>query len=245
MLPIAGVGEIRPGDGLAGKIFAGLRRSGLKLRAGDILVVTHKIVSKSEGRLRSLSGIRPSARARAWARRHHLDPRLIEVALAEGRRVVRMRRGVLITETAHGLVCANSGVDLSNVDGGRTAVLLPSDPDRSAAELHRELKKKSGLPVPVIIADTFGRPWREGLTEVAIGVAGMSPFRDFRGRRDSHGYRLKASLEATADELACAAGLVCGKLSRVPACIIRGFKYAPGSGRAALLVRPASQDLFR
>jgi coenzyme F420-0:L-glutamate ligase / coenzyme F420-1:gamma-L-glutamate ligase len=245
ILPIAGIGEIRPGDILAEKILAALRRNGLKLLARDILVVTHKIVSKSEGRLRSLSGIRPSARARTWARRHHLDPRLIELALAEGRRVVRMRHGVLITETAHGLVCANSGVDLSNVDGGRTAVLLPSDPDRSAAQLHREFKKKLGLPIPVIIADTFGRPWREGVTEVAIGVAGMSPFRDFRGRRDAHGYLLKATLEATADELACAAGLVCGKLSRVPACIIRGFNYAAGNGRAAHLVRPAAQDLFR
>src|SRR5438105_7036681 len=157
IFPITGFGEIRPGDELVEKILAGVRSSGLRLLARDILVVTHKIVSKAEGRLRLLSRVRPSARARAWGRRHHLDPRLIEVALAEARRVVRMRRGILITETAHGLVCANSGVDLSNVDGGRTAVLLPAQPDRSAAELHRQLRKKLGLAIPVIIADTFGR----------------------------------------------------------------------------------------
>jgi coenzyme F420-0:L-glutamate ligase/coenzyme F420-1:gamma-L-glutamate ligase len=152
---------------------------------------------------------------------------------------------VLITETKHGLVCANSGVDVSNVDGGSHALLLPQDPDRSAGQLHRELKKRLRLSIPVLITDTFGRPWREGLTEVAIGVAGMKALHDDRGRRDPHGYRLRVSVDAVADELACAAGLVCGKLTRTPACIIRGFRYRPGRGSARDLIRPAANDLFR
>jgi len=142
-------------------------------------------------------------------------------------------------------VCANSGVDVSNVDGGRCAALLPADPDRSARQIHRAIKKKLAVTVPVLITDSFGRPWREGLCEAAIGVAGMKPLRDFRKRRDSHGYRLRASLEAVADELACMAGLACGKLSRSPACIIRGFRYQAGPGSARQLVRPKSRDLFR
>ena len=137
---------------------------------------------------------------------------------------------MLITETKHGFICANSGVDVSNVDGGRHALLLPADPDRSAGKLHRELKKRTGLRIPVLITDTFGRPWREGLVDFCIGIAGMKALRDDRGRRDPHGYALHASVEAIADELACAAALVCGKLNRTPACIIRGFRYEPGSG---------------
>ena len=159
--------------------------------------------------------------------------------------MVRRKRGVLITETHHGLVCANSGVDVSNVDGGHHALLLPEDPDRSAARLHRDLKKRLKLSIPVIISDSFGRPWREGLTEVAIGVAGIKALQDYRGRRDPHGYALRVSLDAVADQLACAAGLLCGKLARTPACIIRGFRYQPGQGRARDLIRSAKTDLFR
>ena len=158
---------------------------------------------------------------------------------------MRRKRGVLITETHQGLICANSGVDVSNVDGGTHALLLPADPDRSAAELHRNLKRLLGISIPVIISDSFGRPWREGLTEVAIGVAGMHPLDDSRGRRDPHGYTLRASIEAVADELACAAGLVCGKLASTPACIIRGFPYKSGRGAAKQLIRPPKTDLFR
>jgi coenzyme F420-0:L-glutamate ligase/coenzyme F420-1:gamma-L-glutamate ligase len=163
----------------------------------------------------------------------------------ESRRVVRRKRGVLITETRHGLICANSGVDVSNVNGGGHALLLPKDPDRSAAQLHRALKKRLKLSIPVIITDSFGRPWREGLTEVAIGVAGMKALHDYRGDRDPHDYPLRVTIEAVADELACAAGLVCGKLARTPACIIRGFRYQPGRGRARDLIRSAATDLFR
>jgi coenzyme F420-0:L-glutamate ligase / coenzyme F420-1:gamma-L-glutamate ligase len=245
IIPVPLADEIRPGDSLLEKLLPALSHAKRKLRRGDILVVKHKIVSKSEGQLVDLDGIQPSPRSRAWARRYSLDARVTELALAQSRRVLRRRRGVLITETSQGFICANSGVDVSNVDGGGRALLLPEDPDRSAAKLHRALKKTLRLSIPVIISDSFGRPWREGLTEVAIGVAGMKALHDFRRRRDPHGYLLRVSVEAVADELACAAGLVCGKLARVPASIVRGFRYRPGRGSARELIRPAAQDLFR
>jgi coenzyme F420-0:L-glutamate ligase/coenzyme F420-1:gamma-L-glutamate ligase len=245
IVPVPFSEEIRPGDSLVEKILGALRRNRLALKAGDILLVKHKIVSKAEGRFVELDKIRPSASSRRWARRYKVDARVIELALAQSRRVVRRKRGVLITETRHGLVCANSGVDVSNVDGGRRALLLPENPDASAARLHRGLRKRLRLSIPVIITDSFGRPWREGLTEVAIGVAGMHAVHDYRGHCDPCGYPLRVSIEAVADELACAAGLVCGKLSRTPACIVRGFKYKPARGRARDLIRPAAMDLFR
>jgi coenzyme F420-0:L-glutamate ligase/coenzyme F420-1:gamma-L-glutamate ligase len=245
IIPIPLSGEIRPGNSLALKLIAAMRAKKLKFKSGDILVVKHKIVSKAEGRLVPLDSIIPSSTSRDWGKRYQLDPRITDLALAQSTRIVRRKAGVLITETAHGLVCANSGVDVSNVDGGRSALLLPEDPDNSAALLYRELKKRVHLSIPVIITDTFGRPWREGLTEVAIGVAGMLPLSDQRGMRDPYGYTLRVSVEAVADELACAAGLVCGKLSRTPACLVRGFRYRPGHGSARDLIRPASHDLFR
>jgi coenzyme F420-0:L-glutamate ligase / coenzyme F420-1:gamma-L-glutamate ligase len=245
ILPISLADEIRSGDSLSDKLLQAMQHRKLSLKAGDILIVQHKIVSKAEGRLVELNSIKPSASSRTWARRYNLDARVTEVALGESKRVVRRKRGVLITETRHGLICANSGVDASNVDGGHHALLLPKDPDGSAAQLHRALKKRLNLSIPVIITDSFGRPWREGLTEVAIGVAGMKAMHDYRGDRDPHGYPLRVTIEAVADELACAAGLVCGKLARTPACIIRGFRYRPGRGRARDLIRPAATDLFR
>ena len=245
IIPISLADEVRAGESLADKLLHAMQHPKLSLRKGDILVVKHKIVSKAEGRLVELDSIKPSPSSRAWARRYHLDARVTEMALAESKRVVRRKRGVLITETRHGLICANSGVDVSNVNGGRHALLLPKDPDRSAAQLRREMKKRLKLSIPIIISDTFGRPWREGLTEVAIGVAGMRALHDYRGHRDPHGYPLRVTMEAVADELACAAGLVCGKLARTPACIIRGFPYRPGRGRARDLIRPAASDLFR
>jgi coenzyme F420-0:L-glutamate ligase/coenzyme F420-1:gamma-L-glutamate ligase len=245
LIPIPIDEEIQPGDPLADTLLTSLHQRGLSLEAGDLLVVKHKIVSKSEGRLVDLATIRPSADSTAWAKRYRLDPRVIELALRESRTVIRRKNGVLITETHHGFLCANSGIDVSNVNGGQHALLLPEDPDRSAAQLHRQIKKRIGLKVPVIITDSFGRPWREGLTESCIGIAGMKPLRDDRGRRDPHGYKLRVSLEAVADELACAAGLVCGKLNRTPACIVRGFSYESGRGRTRDLLRPAATDLFR
>lgn len=243
IIPIPIGGEVKPGTSLADLLLAALKRH--KPRQGDILVIKHKIVSKAEGQLVELKTIKPSPASRRWAQRYQLDARVIELAIEQSCRIVRRKHGVLITETRHGLICANSAVDVSNVDGGQHALLLPDDPDRSAAQIHRELKKALRLSIPVIITDTFGRPWREGLTEVAIGVAGMQALHDYRGQPDSHGYTLQASIEADADQLACAAGLVCGKLSRTPACIIRGFAYRPGRGSARDLIRPAANDLFR
>src|SRR5437868_2594181 len=245
IIPIPLDDEIKSGDSVTDKILGGMKDQNLAFIAGDILVVKHKIVSKAEGQIVDLAKIRPSAASRAWARHYRLDARVIELALAQSRRVVRRKQGVLITETRHGLICANSGVDLSNVDGGHSAVLLPVDPDRSALSLHRALRSATGVRIPVIIADSFGRPWREGLCEVAIGLAGMTPLLDYRGRRDPHGYRLRVTQEDIVDELACVAGLVCGKLARSPACIVRGSRYPAGNGRARDLIRPRRLDLFR
>jgi coenzyme F420-0:L-glutamate ligase/coenzyme F420-1:gamma-L-glutamate ligase len=245
VLPIHVRVEIGPGSSLSKVLLESSRKAGVRVEKGDILVVKHKVVSKAEGAMVRLGEVRASAASRSWARRYGLDARVSELALRESRRIVRRKRGVLITETRHGLVCANSGVDVSNVDGGRHAVLLPRDPDASAMKLRRELKKVAGVDIAVIVSDSFGRPWREGLTEVAIGVAGMKPLVDYRGRRDRHGYRLHGTVHAVADELACAAGLVCGKLAGVPACIIRGYPYLRVQGRASELIRPAKRDLFR
>jgi coenzyme F420-0:L-glutamate ligase / coenzyme F420-1:gamma-L-glutamate ligase len=245
IIPVRVSGEIKPGDSLIDALLRALRRKRFQLAKGDILVVKHKIVSKAEGSLVRLDTIKPSAGSRAWARRYQLDARVTELAVQQSKRVIRRRNGVLITETRHGFICANSGVDVSNVDGGQHALLLPEDPDRSAAELHRDLRRQLKLTIPVIISDSFGRPWREGLTEVAIGVAGMKAAHDYRGQRDPHGYKLRVSLDAVADELACAAGLLSGKLTRTPFVIIRGLRYQPGRGTARDLVRPAAHDLFR
>jgi coenzyme F420-0:L-glutamate ligase / coenzyme F420-1:gamma-L-glutamate ligase len=243
IIPLPLSAEVQSGDSIPDLLLDVLKHN--KIRSGDILVIKHKIISKAEGQLVALNKIKPSAGSRRWAERYQLDARVIELAIRESRCIVRRKRGVLITETRHGLICANSAVDVSNVDGGRHALLLPDDPDRSAAKIHRDLKKALHLSIPVIITDTFGRPWREGLTEVAIGLAGMQALHDYRGQPDSHGYALQASIEADADQLACAAGLVCGKLARTPACIIRGFAYRPGRGSARDLIRPAANDLFR
>ena len=245
IIPIRLEAEVHPGQSLPKLLLQAIKRQKHRLQQGDILIVKHKIVSKAEGQLVELRTIDPSPASRSWARRYGLDARVIELAIAQSRRVVRRRRGVLITETPHGLICANSAVDVSNVDGGHHALLLPKDPDRSALQIHAALKKTLHLSIPVIITDTFGRAWREGLTEVAIGVAGMKALHDYRGCRDAHNYKLRASIEADADQLACAAGLVCGKLTRTPACIIRGFAYQSGRGTARDLIRPAANDLFR
>ena len=250
VIPVPFSGEVRSGDDLAENLRAALRHRRLSLRDGDILVIKHKIVSKAEGQVVPLGEVRPSRAAKSWARKSGADARLVELALRESRRIVRKkilpkRRGVLITETRHGLVCANSGVDASNVDGGNRALLLPKDSDRSAARLRSQIKKQQGVAVAVIVSDSFGRPWREGLTEVAIGVAGMRPLLDYRGKRDPYGYELRVSYEAVADELACAAGLVCGKLNRTPVCIVRGFRYRSGRGSARELIRAKGNDLFR
>jgi len=249
LIPVALRVEVVSDDDLAEKLEIALRHQRQKLQTGDVLVVKHKIASKAEGRIVRLDDVRPSRTAKAWSLVGRADARVVQLALNESRSVLRKRlvggRGVLITETTHGLICANSGVDVSNVDGGQHAVLLPKDPDQSAARLRTAIRKKLGVSVAVIISDSFGRPWREGLTDVAIGVAGMKPLLDYRGNRDPHGYVLHASAAAVADELACAAGLVCGKLNRTPFCIVRGAHYRAGRGSARQLIRPLKKDLSR
>ena len=244
LIPVYLADEIRPGDDLLQKLVGVLQHQKLALANNDVVVVKHKVVSKSEGRIVQLESVRPRKSATLWAGRYGIDARVVELALREAKRVVRQKNGALITETRHGFVCANTGVDASNVDGGKTAVLLPENPDRSAARLQSRIKKTVGVSVAIIVSDSFGRPWREGLCEAAIGVAGMSPLLDYRGQRDAHGYQLRATVEAVADELACAAGLVCGKLNRTPICIVRGFRYQPGRGSARDLIRKKN-DLFR
>lgn len=243
-IPVRDIPDVRPGDSPAKLVLQAVTSQGLAFESGDILVLKHKIVSKAEGRIVRLDTVTPSRQALASARRNKTDARVAELALREAKRVVRDKH-VLITETQHGFVCANSGVDVSNVDGGESAVLLPVDADASAEKVHRVLKKLTALHIPVIITDSFGRAWRQGLCDIAIGVAGMLVIADYRGRRDAYGYMLHATEQAVADELAAMAGLVSGKDARIPACIIRGYAYSRGAGNARQLVRPADKDLFR
>jgi coenzyme F420-0:L-glutamate ligase/coenzyme F420-1:gamma-L-glutamate ligase len=242
ILPITGFPEVRPGDDLAGMVAGAVADS---LRSGDVLVVTHKIVSKAEGRLLDLRAVEPSALAKEFAARHGKDPRQIEVVLRESRRIVRMDRGVIISETRHGFVCANAGVDASNVPGEDTVCLLPVDPDRSAARLREALAGRLGVEFAVVVSDSFGRAWRFGITDVAIGVAGMDPLADYRGQNDPYGYPMEASVLAVADELAAAAELVMGKTDGVPLAIVRGYDYGKGSRTGQDLLMPPERDMFR
>jgi coenzyme F420-0:L-glutamate ligase/coenzyme F420-1:gamma-L-glutamate ligase len=242
ILPVEGIPEVQPGDDLSELIS---RTAGEDLRAGDILIVTHKIVSKAEGRLVDLRAIEPSALAKGFAARYKRDPRQIEVVLRESRRIVRMDRGLIIAETRHGFVCANAGVDVSNVRGDDRVCLLPVDPDASAARLRKALVARMGSNLAVIVSDSFGRPWREGITNVAIGISGMDPLADYRGQRDPHGRPLEASVLAVADELAAAAELVMGKTAGIPVAIVRGYPYERGSGTGRDLLMPPERDLFK
>jgi coenzyme F420-0:L-glutamate ligase/coenzyme F420-1:gamma-L-glutamate ligase len=240
ILPVEGIPEVRPGADLPDLV-----ARAADLRAGDIVVVTHKIVSKAEGRLVDLRGIEPSALAKGFAARYERDPRQIEVVLRESRRIVRMDRGLIIAETHHGFVCANAGVDASNVPGDDTVCLLPVDPDASAARMRDALADRTGSDLAVIVSDSFGRTWREGITDVAIGVAGMEPLVDYRGETDPHGFPLAATVLAVADELAAAAELVMGKTAGIPVAIIRGYPYEPAAGTGRALIMPPDRDLFR
>ncbi len=241
---IRGLPELRPGDDLARLSLAGADAQGTPLEPGDVVVLSQKAVSKVEGRLVRLADVTPSALAVEVGREHKKDPRLIEVILGESRRIVRMNRGVLITETRHGQICANAGVDQSNVGLG-WASLLPEDPDASARAFADRVRAERGVEVAVIVADTFGRPWREGLVNVAIGVAGLRCLQTYLGVPDAHGYTLQATILAVADELAAAAELVMGKLDQVPVAVVRGYRYDPGPGSARELLRDPNLDLFR
>jgi coenzyme F420-0:L-glutamate ligase / coenzyme F420-1:gamma-L-glutamate ligase len=244
VIGIEGIGEVRPGDDVARIVVEAAARQRTPLAAADVLVLSQKIVSKSEGRLLRLSEITPSLMATTFAAELGRDPRLIEVILRESRRIVRMDRGVLVTETRHGWVCANAGVDQSNVDADMVA-LLPEDSDRSARGIRETLRTLIGGDVHVIIADTFGRPWREGLVNIAIGVAGFAPLKSYLGDRDPAGRPLQATILAIADELAGAAEPVMGKLDRIPAALVRGLPLAPSEEGSKALLRDPARDLFR
>jgi coenzyme F420-0:L-glutamate ligase/coenzyme F420-1:gamma-L-glutamate ligase len=238
--------EVRPGDDLVQLIVDGMVQSNAPPLDGDVLVVTQKIVSKAEGQLVDLTTIEPSALAVQWAEQYEKDPRQVEVVLREATRIVRMERGILITETRHGFVCANAGVDASNVSPD-TVCLLPEDPDRSAKEIRQGIKQELGVNVGVIISDSFGRPWRNGIINVSIGVAGIPALADYRGQTDAAGYSLHVTVLAVADEIAAAAELVMNKLDARPVAIVRGYQFPvaaePGTGRD--LVMDSSRDLFR
>jgi coenzyme F420-0:L-glutamate ligase/coenzyme F420-1:gamma-L-glutamate ligase len=244
LFPIPAIPEIRPGNDLVQGLTAAARRAAIHFEDGDILVIAQKIVSKSEGALVRLASVKPSPQALTIAGRLKKDPRAVEIALRESRRIVRSDR-VLITETHHGFVCANAGVDHSNVPGNEVVTLLPRNPDRSARKLAAALRKQTGKRVAVIISDTFGRPWRLGLTNVAIGAAGVPVLLDLRGTRDRQGKLLNATILAVADELAAAAGLLMDKSKGSPVVLIRGYRYKPRLEPAARIIRPAAEDLFR
>jgi coenzyme F420-0:L-glutamate ligase / coenzyme F420-1:gamma-L-glutamate ligase len=245
IFPVAGLPEIGRGQDLAEAIADAVAKQATPLENGDVVVVTQKIVSKSEGRLVPLASVIPSPMALAWGSEHGTDARLLELVLRESRRIVRMERGLIIAETVHGFICANAGVDLSNVDGGTHAALLPDDPDRSARAIRDGLHDRTGREVAVVISDTFGRPFREGLVNTAIGIAGMRPLKSYVGRTDPHGYPLQASVQALADEVAAAAGLAAGKLDRVPVTVARGVPFVAEEGSVQEIIRDPSRDLFR
>ena len=237
-LAIPDVPDVQPGDALGRILARCAQAANIAVSGGDIVAVAQKIVSKAEGRRIQLRNVEPSERARALAEQMNKDPRLVEVILRETRRIVRCRGEVLICETRHGFICANAGVDRSNVDGGESVTMLPVDPDRSARRLADE------LGCGVIITDTFGRPWREGLLDVAIGVARIPPFLDYRGASDRYGYPLQASVLAAVDALAGSAGLVMGKTTRMPAVVIRGYSASGEDSGAHALLRSKEKDLF-
>jgi coenzyme F420-0:L-glutamate ligase / coenzyme F420-1:gamma-L-glutamate ligase len=244
ILPIPGLPEVVPGAPLAALLLAGIQRARLQLDEADVLVVTQKIVSKAEGRIVDLASIHPSERALAIGRETQFDARHVEVILGESIRIVRTAPRVLLTQTRQGFICANAGVDKSNVGGRDRLVLLPADADASAARLRAELTEATGVTPGVIISDSLCRPWREGQVNVAIGAAGVACLRDYRGETDPDGYELQGSVLAVGDELAAAAELVMGKLDRIPATLIRGADLR-GDGDARGLIRDPQADLFR
>jgi coenzyme F420-0:L-glutamate ligase/coenzyme F420-1:gamma-L-glutamate ligase len=244
LIPVPGLPAVKKGDNLASLIIASFERNKFKLADGDILVVTQKVVSKAEGRILRLDGIKPGRRAKRMGRELKKDPRLVAVILREAKRVVRTGHGVIITETRHGFVCANSGVDQSNVEEG-LVTLLPENPDRSAAALRDFLLARTGRRMAVIITDTFGRPWREGQVDVAIGCAGIRSTRDFEGVVDPFGYTLQVTEPAVVDEIAAAAELVMGKIEMVPVAVVRGLEYEESDEGIRPMLRKRELDLFR
>jgi len=244
ILAVPGIPEILPGLDLGEIIAQSTRKANLEIDPGDIFVVAQKIVSKAEGQVVSLDTIEPSSTALRWAEFYDKDARIIEVVLKESKRLVRMERGLIISETAHGFICANAGVDASNTVPNQVS-LLPKDPDESATRILCALEKEFAVKLAVIVSDTFGRPWREGQINVALGVAGIAPLLDYRGQSDSFGRELEATIIAIADELASAAELLTGKTTQMPVVVIKGFKYSSEGDNSQQIVRPPDKDLFR
>ena len=251
VIPITGIREIPEGSDLGLILYEALQQQRLTIESGDVFIVTQKIVSKAEGRVVNLDDVKASQFAQAFAQQYNKDAQHVEVVLRESKRIVRMDHGVLISETRHGFICANAGVDESNVNGQRALTLLPLDPDRSALTLRQRLQqlasesRREAVDIAVIISDTWGRPWRNGQVNMAIGVSGMEAIVDYRGLRDPYGYELQASAIATADELASTGELVMGKIDRVPVALIRGYTYTPTEGDARVLLRDSATDMFR
>jgi len=245
IIGIPGIPAITPGDDLVALMLQAAAAAQLTFEDGDILVVTQKIVSKAEGCLIALSDITPTPFAEAYARQWDKDPRSVEVVLRQSRRIAKMDRGMIIAETHHGFICANAGVDQSNMAGSDIVAVLPPDPDASARAIRQGLKTRLGRDIAVIISDTFGRPWRAGLVNVAIGLAGIEAIRDYNGLRDANGYELRVTTLAVADDLAAAAELVMNKLDQVPVALIRGYAYPRGEGSLSQLMRDPASDLFR
>lgn len=245
LIGVEDIGEVRAGDSVGALICAACARQNIELADGDVLIVAQKIVSKAEGRMVRLADVSASARAKELAGELDKEPELVEVILGESRRVIRTGGRALIVETHHGFVCANAGVDQSNV-GLRQVALLPRDPDGSARQIRAAIAQRTGKQVAVIVSDSFGRPWRLGTVDVAIGVAGMNPIKDERGLDDRYGYKLKAAVAAVADEFAAAAELIMGKRGGVPVVIARGYEIEiKEEGSAQELLRPEAEDLFR
>ncbi|HET9111575.1 MAG TPA: coenzyme F420-0:L-glutamate ligase [Ktedonobacterales bacterium] len=245
IIPLRGAPEAQAGDDIAAMAMSAAESSGVRLSDGDILVVTQKVVSKAEGLLVDLGAIEPSDIALRYARQWGRDPRQVEVVLRESVRIVRMDRGLIIAQTRHGFVCANAGVDASNVPGDDIVCLLPRDPDASAEQLRAEIARRTGADLAIIISDSFGRPWRQGIVNVALGVAGMAPLADYRGQPDDFGRIMNSSVMAVADEVASAAELATGKVERTPFVVVRGYPYQRAAGSGAQILMDPATDLFR
>ena len=245
LIALEGIPEVAPGDDVAALVADAAAASGIGLADGDVLVVTQKIVSKAEGRLVELASVTPSDFAREWAERWGKDPRQVELVLRESASIVRMGPGgLIISRTRHGLVCANAGVDVSNVGGGDVASLLPEDPDGSAGRIRAGVEARTGAAPAVIISDSFGRPWRNGIVNVAIGSAGLEALLDLRGEPDAAGRQMQATVIAVADELASAADLAGGKVAQRPVVVVRGYEWRPSDAGASVLVMEPERDLF-
>jgi coenzyme F420-0:L-glutamate ligase / coenzyme F420-1:gamma-L-glutamate ligase len=245
LIALDGIPEVQPGHDVGALVAEAASSSDLSLTDGDVVVVTQKIVSKAEGRLVDLASVEPSDLARAWAARWGKDPRQVEVVLRESAAIIRMGPGgLIISRTRHGLVCANAGVDVSNVGGGEVASLLPEDPDASARHIRDVLRTRTGAAPPVVISDSFGRPWRNGIVNVAIGASGIEALVDLRGEPDAAGRAMKATVIAVADELASAADLAGGKVAQRPVVVVRGYEWRPSDAGASVVVMESERDLF-